>query len=213
MSADPGTMPAPAAGPGRRLAAVVRGAGPAVPGGAAGRLRAAPDDAGRVRLGRASATPSAARRRPIPRSASPRRSTSATSTTSIPANKQQVGHRLALQARKLAYGETGPGRVRPGPAVGDARRKHRCTCAATSRWWCRPTFRPVGFRAVRRRRRLPVRRTRPIAGDQVRLSDPGRTLPAGQGPLRLGRQPDHQSLRPDRIAGDTVRNGDRTPDG
>jgi hypothetical protein len=126
-----------------------------------------------------------------------------------PANKQQVGHRLALQARKLAYGETGLVAAGPAPAVGDIGRRGRARGGrAAGPAGGGPGRRPAGrVRAVRRGRRLPLRRRGPGRRPGP-AGGPGR-LRAGQGPLRLGRQPDPQPVWTDRTAGDPVRIGDR----
>jgi sialate O-acetylesterase len=95
-----------------------------------------------------------------------------------PANKQQVGHRLALQARKLAYGETGLVAAGPGPLsatlMGASVVVHLDQPAVVQ-----ADIRPVGFELCDAGGACRfVDAT--LAGDQVRL-----TVPAGFTPTKV----------------------------
>jgi sialate O-acetylesterase len=95
-----------------------------------------------------------------------------------PANKQQVGHRLALQARRLAYGETGL--VAAGPAPLSA----TLTGGAVVVRLDQPAVvqadvRPVGFELCDTAGACRFADAA-LAGDQVRL-----TVPAGFAPVKV----------------------------
>lgn len=95
-----------------------------------------------------------------------------------PANKQQVGHRLALQARKLAYGESGL--IAAGPAPLSATR----AVGAVVVWLDQPAVvqadaRPVGFELCDGGGVCRFADAS-LAGDQVRLA-----VPAGFTPVKV----------------------------
>ncbi len=95
-----------------------------------------------------------------------------------PANKQQVGHRLALQARKLAYGETGL--IAAGPAPVSATRAGGAVVVRFDQpAVVQGDARPVGFElcdADGACRFVDAS----LAGDQVSLA-----VPAGFAPVRV----------------------------
>jgi sialate O-acetylesterase len=95
-----------------------------------------------------------------------------------PANKQQVGHRLALQARKLAYGETTL--VAAGPAPLSATLSGGTVVVRLDQpAVVQADARPVGFElcdAAGACRFVDAI----LAGDQVRL-----TVPAGFAPVKV----------------------------
>ena len=95
-----------------------------------------------------------------------------------PANKQQVGHRLALQARKLAYGETGL--IAAGPAPVSATRVAGAVMVRLDQpAVVQGDARPVGFElcdAAGTCRFVDAT----LAGDQV-----GLVVPAGFGPVKV----------------------------
>jgi sialate O-acetylesterase len=95
-----------------------------------------------------------------------------------PANKQQIGHRLALQARKLAYGETDL--VAAGPAPLSATRMGAVVVVRLDQpAVVQADVRPIGFElcdAGGACRFVDAA----LAGDQVRL-----TIPAGFAPVRV----------------------------
>lgn len=95
-----------------------------------------------------------------------------------PANKQQVGHRLALQARKLAYGETTL--VAAGPAPLSATRAGTVVVVHLDQpAVVQADVRPVGFELCDAGGACRfVDAT--LAGDQVRL-----TVPAGFSPVKV----------------------------
>jgi sialate O-acetylesterase len=99
-----------------------------------------------------------------------------------PANKQQVGYRLALQARKLAYGEASL--VAAGPAPLSATLSATGASAVVVVRLDQPAVvqgdvRPVGFELCDARGACRFADAA-LAGDQVRL-----TVPAGLAPLKV----------------------------
>jgi sialate O-acetylesterase len=95
-----------------------------------------------------------------------------------PANKQQVGHRLALQARKLAYGETAL--VAAGPAPLSATRTGGAvTVRLDQPAVVQADVRPVGFELCDAGGACRFADAA-LAGDQVRLA-----VPAGFAPVKV----------------------------
>jgi len=99
-----------------------------------------------------------------------------------PANKQQVGHRLALQARKLAYGETSL--VAAGPAPLSATLAKTGAAATVVVRLDQPAVvqadaRPVGFELCDAGGACRFADAA-LAGDQLRL-----TVPAGFAPVKV----------------------------
>jgi sialate O-acetylesterase len=95
-----------------------------------------------------------------------------------PANKQQVGHRLALQARKLAYGETAL--VAAGPAPLSATRTGGAvTVRLDQAAVVQADVRPVGFELCDAGGACRFADAA-LAGDQVRLA-----VPTGFAPVKV----------------------------
>jgi len=95
-----------------------------------------------------------------------------------PANKQQVGHRLALQARKLAYGETGLLAAGPAP-LSAARAGPAVVVRLDQPAVVQADARPAGFELCDAGGACRfVEAT--LAGDQLRLA-----VPAGFAPVKV----------------------------
>lgn len=95
-----------------------------------------------------------------------------------PANKQQVGHRLALQARKLAYGETGL--IAAGPAPLSAARTGEAVLVRLDQpAVVQADVRPVGFELCDAAGACRFADAA-LAGDQVSLA-----VPAGFAPVKV----------------------------